>query len=248
MPASIQAPRKKRVRLSPEVRKQKILEAALVEFSEHGFGAATVERIAGRADLSKAGLYAHFSSKDEIFQALLTQVLRPPFEAEQWQLLEGESLRGAIDRFIDLSYENLLEPRTIATLRLLIGESARAHDTIRLWRDEVILPYQRAQQAVVNLCVASGWMRESVLTRHFELVSAPTLYAALHSMLFQDGEAAAEIKALREAHRQLLHELLLNDKDAPPARHATPMATPGKPAADAPSAKAGGRAARARLI
>lgn len=218
MTASIQAPKKKRVRLSPEVRKQKILEAALLEFSEHGFGAATVERIAGRAGLSKAGLYAHFTSKDEIFEALLTQVLRPRFEAEQWQLLPGETVREAIDRFIDLSYENLMQPRTIATLRLLIGESARAPEAIKRWRDEVILPYQRAQQAVADLCVASGWMRESALTRRFELVGAPMLYAALYAMLFCEGEADEEVAALREAHRQLLHELLHNGDAGPAAQ------------------------------
>lgn len=200
--------KKRRVRLSPEVRKQQILEVALLEFSEHGFGAATVERIAGLAGLSKAGLYAHFASKEEIFEALLTQMLCPPFEAEQWQLLQGDSLGAAIDRFIDLSYEKLLDPKTIATLRLLVSESARAHEAIRRWHDEVIQPYKKAQQAVIDLCVASGWMRESALTRNFDLVSAPTLFAALHFMMFNNGANMQEVLDLREAHRELLHELL----------------------------------------
>jgi len=200
--------KKKRVRLSPEVRKQKILESALMEFSEYGYGAATVERIAGLAGLSKAGLYAHFSSKADIFEALLTQVLRPPFEAEQWRLLEGESLRDAIDRFIDVSYERLLEPGTVATLRLLIGESARAPDAIRRWRETIVVPYQRSQQAMVAQCVAQGWMRESALTRNFDLVSAPTLYAALQFVLLQDEEGLRQVQTLREAHRDLLYELL----------------------------------------
>lgn len=214
MTASCLDPKKKRIRLSPEVRKQKILEAALLEFSDHGFGAATVERIAGNAGLSKAGLYAHFKSKDEIFEALLHEMLRPPFEVEQWQLLEGETLSTAIDRFIDLSYEKLLEPRTIATLRLVIAESARAPEAIQRWRDEVILPYQKAQQAVVDVCVASGWMRESALTRHFVLVSAPTLFVALQAMMFKEGEGMDELISLREAHRELLRELLLTDTPA----------------------------------
>lgn len=211
MTTSAADPKKRRVRLSPEVRKQKILEAALQEFSEHGFGAATVERIAGLAGLSKAGLYAHFASKEDIFEALLMQMLCPPFEAEQWQLLQGDSLGGAIDRFIDVSYEMLLDGKTIATLRLLISESARAHETIRRWHDETILPYKQAQQAVIDLCVASGWMRESALTRNFDLVSAPTLFAALHCMIFSNGAATEEVVALREAHRELLHELLRHD-------------------------------------
>ncbi len=43
-----------------------IIEAALSEFLEKGYESATMESIAGRAGLSKGGLYHHFRSKDEI--------------------------------------------------------------------------------------------------------------------------------------------------------------------------------------
>ena len=51
-------------------------------------------------------------------------------------------------------------------------------------------------------------MRESALTRNFDLVSAPTLFAALHFMMFNNGANMQEVLDLREAHRELLHELL----------------------------------------
>ena len=62
------------------MRVQQILDAALVEFAERGFTAARMDDIAARCGLSKGGLYAHFQSKDGIFEALLARSLVPP----QW--------------------------------------------------------------------------------------------------------------------------------------------------------------------
>ena len=48
-----------------------ILDAALQEFSAAGYAGARMDDIAARAGLSKGGLYAHFASKEEVFEALL---------------------------------------------------------------------------------------------------------------------------------------------------------------------------------
>jgi AcrR family transcriptional regulator len=54
-----------------------IFQAATVEFSERGYDAAGVDRIARRAGINKAMLYYHFGSK----RALYIEVLRDMFRA-----------------------------------------------------------------------------------------------------------------------------------------------------------------------
>ena len=54
-----------------------IFQAAAVEFSDRGYDAAGVDRIAARAGVNKAMLYYHFGSK----QALYVEVLRDMFRA-----------------------------------------------------------------------------------------------------------------------------------------------------------------------
>jgi TetR/AcrR family transcriptional regulator len=54
-------------RVSPD----RILAAAAVEFAEHGFAGARVDRIARRARVNKAMLYYHFGSKQHLYRALL---------------------------------------------------------------------------------------------------------------------------------------------------------------------------------
>src|SRR5215217_9232376 len=52
-------------------RHERILDAALDVFAEHGYQQATVDEIASTARTSKGGIYFHFPGKDAIFLALL---------------------------------------------------------------------------------------------------------------------------------------------------------------------------------
>jgi len=54
---------------------KRILLAALEVFSENGFHGATLDRIAGAAEMSKPNLLYYFKSKEEIHIALLTDLL-----------------------------------------------------------------------------------------------------------------------------------------------------------------------------
>ena len=52
-------------------RQERILDAALDVFAEHGYQQSTVDDIASTARTSKGGIYFHFPGKDAIFLALL---------------------------------------------------------------------------------------------------------------------------------------------------------------------------------
>jgi AcrR family transcriptional regulator len=52
-------------------RQERILDAALDVFAEHGYQQATVDEIASTAHTSKGGVYFHFPGKDAIFLTLL---------------------------------------------------------------------------------------------------------------------------------------------------------------------------------
>lgn len=56
-------------------RYERILTAAAAEFDEHGYEAATVERIAERAETSIGSVYQFFRNKEAVFLALAEQCL-----------------------------------------------------------------------------------------------------------------------------------------------------------------------------
>lgn len=55
--------------------KQKILDAALKEFATFGFEGARVDRIAEEAGINKALLFYYFSSKQNLYHTVITEVM-----------------------------------------------------------------------------------------------------------------------------------------------------------------------------
>jgi AcrR family transcriptional regulator len=53
-----------------EATRARVIEAATAEFARHGIAGARVDRIAEAAETNKAQLYAHFGSKDGLFDAV----------------------------------------------------------------------------------------------------------------------------------------------------------------------------------
>lgn len=67
--------------------RERILDAARVEFAQHGFAGARVDQISERAGSNKRLIYAHFGDKDGLFDAVLADNLETvaqhiPFEAD----------------------------------------------------------------------------------------------------------------------------------------------------------------------
>ena len=61
--------------LSSAARRGELLEAALQEFSSRGYYLTQMEHVAARAGVSKALVYQHFLSKEELFAAVTAQVV-----------------------------------------------------------------------------------------------------------------------------------------------------------------------------
>lgn len=199
---------RKRHRLPPEVRAEQILRAALVEFSRHGVAAARMDDIARRAGLSKGGLYAHFKSKDEIFETLLVKMLTPTFTSQEWLLADGRSLREVVASFLDHLYARLADPDVIATLKLLITEGSRVPHLVHYWRQEIMQKYLDGQQAILEESAANGLLRHSVLIDHVNLLFTPVLHAAVWQMTFGESFSQEEFATFRHAHERMLLELL----------------------------------------
>ena len=64
---------KNKTRTKSSVKRQQILEAATVLFTEQGYAATSMDLIAKHAEVSKQTVYSHFGSKDELFAAAIEQ-------------------------------------------------------------------------------------------------------------------------------------------------------------------------------
>ncbi|WP_245307867.1 TetR family transcriptional regulator C-terminal domain-containing protein [Hoeflea sp. IMCC20628] len=69
---AMETQRKTRIQMENEAR---IIDAALEEFSVHGFRGATIDRIADHAGMSKPNLLYYFRRKQDIYEALIARLL-----------------------------------------------------------------------------------------------------------------------------------------------------------------------------
>jgi TetR/AcrR family transcriptional repressor of mexJK operon len=110
---------------APTAKAESILEAARRTFLANGFGAVSMDAIAREAAASKATLYAYFSSKEELFGAVVARESERYAQAFSAGELDpsdvATSLNAIAERFLRL----LLSPDVIAMNRIIIAEVTR---------------------------------------------------------------------------------------------------------------------------
>ncbi len=72
---------------------QAILEAAERQFLEHGYGATTLEAIAGAADVAVGSIYFHFAGKDDLYLAVTERAIEQLTAYEDTALAEAATPR-----------------------------------------------------------------------------------------------------------------------------------------------------------
>ena len=116
--------------------RERILDVALDLFTEKGFDGTSLREIAERLGVTKAALYYHFASKDDILMALhmrlhelgkdaLSQMTEEPFSLELW----GELLDRIVGQMLAQRKIFLMHERNQAALEKLHREDHDAeHD------------------------------------------------------------------------------------------------------------------------
>lgn len=80
----------------------RVLDAAEEVFAEHGFGRASLERIAERAGYTRGAVYANFAGKDELFLAVLDRWLDEDIDHGGRINAASPSVSDALDRLREL--------------------------------------------------------------------------------------------------------------------------------------------------
>lgn len=116
-------------------KRQLVLDAAADLFIAQGYGAVSMDAIARAAGVSKATLYAHFGSKDQLFATIITEACRANFD---WHtgLPAGEvDVRVALTVLGQRVLSFLLTDRALAIYRVVVAESVRFPELGRAFFD-----------------------------------------------------------------------------------------------------------------
>jgi AcrR family transcriptional regulator len=89
-----------------EATKQRLRDAALREFAEHGLHGTTVERIAVRAKVNKERLYSYFGDKNALFVSILVEELDKVAAAVPVRVMRPEDFGELAGRTFDYVREH----------------------------------------------------------------------------------------------------------------------------------------------
>jgi AcrR family transcriptional regulator len=138
--------------------RQAILDAAHALFLENGFNGTSMRQIAQRAGgIAVGGIYNHFSSKDDLFRALLEE--RGPYVeiVEALQRIEGETgpelVANVIRELIPTAVEHM------RSLQLILIDVQEFQGRIS---SEVIAPVIPHILAFIQRVMSAGGMREDL--------------------------------------------------------------------------------------
>jgi len=133
MPREAAKSRRKRT-YRPQARTQetraRILDAAQTIFAEQGFEKTQLEQVAARAGYSRGAIYAHYSSKEDVFLALMEQRVYAKFVAFS-ELMEREPDCGQRREMFKRWVLDQLSDASLSTLNLEFKLFAMRHPQSR---------------------------------------------------------------------------------------------------------------------
>ena len=112
-------------RTDRDERRETILQIAHAAFLEDGYAATSMSSIAARVGGSKATLYNYFSSKEELFAAVIAERCRDFHEMLYDADLESDDFRKALTTLGERAVRWMLRDDSIATYRLITAEAGR---------------------------------------------------------------------------------------------------------------------------
>lgn len=138
-----------------ESRKEKIRNAALLQFVKQGLFATRIQDIAVQAGIAQGLLYHYYSSKDEIFVDLINEALdktiAASYSVRDMETGPGEKIRFALERLVDTIENSQTFLDTCRLITQAINSTAIPIDAQDLIQEKRNIPYQ-----VVEAIMAAG--------------------------------------------------------------------------------------------
>jgi TetR/AcrR family transcriptional regulator, regulator of autoinduction and epiphytic fitness len=112
-----------------EAKAEAILQGAIQEFLKHGYAAASMDKIAKAAHVSKATVYNHFGDKESLFNAVIQDLVKDKFQTvmglQEPQFLEQDPKIVLSEIAIKMLNEAKGDRDFYDFIRIIMGESGR---------------------------------------------------------------------------------------------------------------------------
>ena len=188
--------------------RQKILSSATRLFSTQGYATTSLAQVAKEAHVSKALIFWHFASKEELFRTALTESLAP-YQIDVLEALSGlgefEQIGKLIDVYFEFVSQNVYSVRFL--LSLVVREEKNLDDVLGR-TTELFRIYRNLLADILQ----TGREKGVFVTKVDPHADAALIMATLNGILVQGfavGGVQSDPKPLLEQFKVGLAERLL---------------------------------------
>ena len=210
-----------------DARPAEVITAALQVFTERGFAGARLDDIAARAGVSKGTLYLYYTSKEELFKAVVRDHILPSVAAaENLARTEGVSATQLIEWLLRGWFERMGEDKISAIPKLIISEAGNFPELARFYEAEVVARFRKAHRMILERGIATGEFRALPIEEAMLIMAAPMIMMAMwrHAILpHLDQAPLINPKRFLETHIDMMLAAL---RPTTAIRHHSPAATP----------------------
>lgn len=166
-------------------RPQEIAAAAFHVFAEKGYAAARVAEVASRAGVSKGLLYRYFSTKEELFRAVIRSVVMNRLDrllqaGDDTDLSSEQFIRGPLTDFM----KSIPGSPVAVVIRLLIAEGPKHPDLVDYYWENVVSKGLATISRLVERGVERGEFRRTAVSDLPQLLIAPVMVGVVWKILF----------------------------------------------------------------
>ena len=117
-------------RTTPKPKEQEVLDVATAYFLEHGYQGASINAMARSSGISKESIYRYFSSKKQLFEAVIgRELVEYRFSLDRLDAtLRTMDLRTSLITVSETVLALITTDRTLALRRLIFDEATRSPD------------------------------------------------------------------------------------------------------------------------
>lgn len=201
----------------------RVLDAAIDEFSEHGFAGARIERISQRAGTVDRMLYYYFGNKERLYQAVLEKIYADMIGAQRNFVMPDDPIEG-MRQLVEHSWDHYVSHPDLVRLlmneNLLRGRHIRGSEQVQ----RTSFPLVETVSALLAAGQAKGVFRTDVSSEHMlmTIMSLGFFYLSnqytCSTWIGADLMTPARRKAWRRHICDVVLQFLVPPGAVPPAR------------------------------
>ncbi len=158
-----------------------IINAATHEFKVSGYKCTSMDRIAHRAKVSKRTVYNHFSSKEELFTAIVEQLWEQSMQATRYVYSPDIPIRIQLTELARLDVEIHFSPEFSGLIRTVFSEFIRMPEMARQMVDSM-----KERESNLSLWIKQA-AQDGKLVVANPLTATAQFLALVKSRLFWEG-------------------------------------------------------------